>query len=118
MNNKNQDSNAIIFILGAIFGALISAMTALLFAPKSGKDLRKDIGQSTAKTLESTDEYLELARKKGTEVIHDVEETASNYFNLAEEKMKSTFGKAEDELDEKTSELDEMIDEAIDEIEE
>ncbi|MDN6196192.1 MAG: YtxH domain-containing protein [Atopostipes suicloacalis] len=118
MKENNQESSTVSFILGAIFGAVISAIAALLFAPKSGKDLRKDIGESTTKTLENTDEYLNLAREKGTKVIHDVEDAASNYFNLAEGKMKSTFGKAEKELDKKSSELDEMIDEAIEEIDE
>lgn len=117
MKKNNQSSNTGIFILGSIFGALLSAIVALLFAPKSGKDLRKDIGETTTKTLENTDEYLNLARQKGTEVIRDVEDAASNYFNLAEEKMKTTFSKTEKELDSKTAELDEMIDEAIEEIE-
>lgn len=118
MNKENKESRSIVFILGAIFGALASAILALLFAPKSGEELRKDIKEGTAESLEKSDEYLERARTKGTEVIHEVEGAASDYFNLAEDKVKSTFDKTEDELDETTEELDEMIDEAVKELEE
>lgn len=117
--NKNNDSSRIEgFIIGAIFGASASAIASLLFAPKSGKDLRKEIGESTTKTLESTDEYLELAREKGTKVMQDMEEVGSSYFSIAEDKMKSAFTKAEDQLDEKTDEIDDVIEDTINEIEE
>ena len=115
--NKNNESSTKDFILGAVFGATVSAIAALLFAPKSGKELRKDIGETTTKTLESTDEYLDLAREKGTKVMHDMEDVASNYFSIAEDKVKSAFTKAEDELEEKGDQLDDMVDDLIEEIE-
>lgn len=114
MNMKNEESFFEGFLLGAIFGAAVSALVALLFAPKSGKDFRKDISEGTAKTLESTDEYLELAREKGTKVIHDVEDAALAYFNLATDKAEEIVEDTKEEVEE----LEEAVEEKIEEIEE
>lgn len=116
--SKNKDLSTKDFVLGVVFGATVSAIAALLFAPKSGKELRKDLGETTSKTLESTDEYLDLAREKGSKVMHDVEDAASTYFSIAENKMKSAFTKAEDQLDKTADNLDDLVEDTIEEIDE
>lgn len=115
--SKNNDLSIKDFVLGVVFGATVSAIAALLFAPKSGKELRKDLGETTSKTLESTDEYLDLAREKGSKVMHDMEDAASTYFSIAENKMKSAFTKAENQLDDTADNLDELVEDTIEEIE-
>lgn len=113
MNMKKEESFFEGFLLGAIFGAVVSTIAALLFAPKSGKEFRKDISEGTARTLESTDEYLELAREKGTKVIHDVEDAALAYFNLAtgkaEEVVEDTADKAEEIVEDTTDKVEEVV---------
>lgn len=111
MNMKKEDSFLEGFLLGAIFGAAVSAFAALLFAPKSGKDFRKDISEGTAKTLESTDEYLELAREKGTKVISDVEDAALAYFKLGTDKAQEVV----EDVKEEAEEIEEVIEEKIEE---
>lgn len=105
MNRKEDGFHFEEFIIGALFGGALSAIVALLLAPKSGKDLREDIGEETAKTLESTDEYLELAREKGSEVIQDVEDAASSYFNLAGNKVEEAEQMVEDTAEKIEEEL-------------
>ena len=112
MNMKKDESFLEGFLFGAIFGAAVSAVAALLFAPKSGEDFRKDISEGTAKTLESTDEYLERAREKGTKVIHDVEDAALAYFNLATDKAEEVVEDAKEEVEE----IEEVVEEKIEEI--
>lgn len=114
MNMKNEESFFEGFLFGTLFGAAVSAIVALLFAPKSGKDFRKDISEGTAKTLESTDEYLELAREKGTQVIHDVEDAALAYFNLAADKAEDIVEDTQEEVDK----VEEVVEEKIEEIQE
>ncbi len=109
--DKNQNKTEG-FIIGAIFGATVSAIAALLFAPKSGKDLRKDIG-------EGTDEYLELARKKGTEVMHEVEDAADaavSYFSLAGDKVEETLSKTKGIFSQKKEEAKDMAEETTEEV--
>lgn len=42
------------FLLGALAGGLLGSITALLFAPKSGRELREDIASGAQKVGEST----------------------------------------------------------------
>ena len=44
MAEKNNGNNKG-FILGAIIGSAVGAITALIFAPKSGRELRQDINE-------------------------------------------------------------------------
>ncbi len=119
MNMKKEETFFEGFLFGAIFGAAVSGIVALLFAPKSGKEFRKDISEGTARTLESTDEYLELAREKGTQVIHDVEDAALAYFNLAtgkaEEIVEDTADKAEEVVEDTADKAEEVVEDSKEE---
>ena len=55
------------FLLGAFIGASAAAVTALLFAPKSGKELREDLAKEADRYKEQLSEYGEIARAKGVE---------------------------------------------------
>lgn len=50
------------FLLGAIAGGIIGSVTALLFAPKAGKELRQDISAGAQKVGEGT---IKAANKVG-----------------------------------------------------
>lgn len=58
-------SNKKAFFWGALTGAITGAVSALLLAPKSGRELRKDIGDTAVKVGERT---AELSRQAGTAV--------------------------------------------------
>lgn len=50
------------FFYGALAGAVTGAVTALLFAPKKGSELRKDIADTAQTVGEKT---VEISRKAG-----------------------------------------------------
>lgn len=56
------------FLLGAIIGGTAAAVTALLFAPKSGKELREDLAKEADRYKEHFSEYTEIALAKGAEL--------------------------------------------------
>jgi len=66
------------FVLGAIVGAVAGAVTGLLFAPKSGKELRSDIGD---KAKDITEKGKEFAVKEATEVKKMTEEVVEKIKN-------------------------------------
>ncbi|MBO0160233.1 YtxH domain-containing protein, partial [Vibrio parahaemolyticus] len=68
-----------------LIGGGIGAIIALLFAPKSGQELREDIADATRKGLEKgretaahlqekAGEYYEVSREKGGELIQTAQE--------------------------------------------
>ncbi len=75
------------FLWGALTGAVTGAVTALLLAPKSGRELRKDIGDAAVKVGEKT---ADLGRHAGSAVQSlakrtsgfavDTKQAASKYF--------------------------------------
>ncbi|GMK39666.1 hypothetical protein PCCS19_27200 [Paenibacillus sp. CCS19] len=50
------------FLLGALTGAVVGSITALLFAPKPGKELRQDIAEGAQKVGDTT---VRLANQVG-----------------------------------------------------
>ena len=55
------------FILGAMIGAVSAAATALLLAPKSGKELREDLMAEADRVKGQMNDYSEIALEKGVE---------------------------------------------------
>src|SRR5699024_2244697 len=102
------------FILGAVVGAATASIASLLFAPKSGKDLRKDISEGTSKTLEQADDYLDAAKQKGSQMVEDVEKSASEYFNLVGNKTDDASSKTKKLFKRKTDEVEDKVEETTD----
>ncbi|WP_042162899.1 YtxH domain-containing protein [Paenibacillus gorillae] len=51
MSNRKQTKG---FLLGALAGSVVGSITALLLAPKAGKELRQDISAGAHKVQEAT----------------------------------------------------------------
>lgn len=100
------------FFLGALFGASIAGVAALLYAPKSGKELRRDIANEIDRLVEETEEYVDYAVERGVE-MYDTASVATDDIkvNLKESanKFKSQFqdvkGEASHEWDRVKEEL-------------
>lgn len=56
------------FLVGTVIGATIGAGLALLFAPKSGRELRGDISVGAQKAVTKANEWKETAQVKGIEL--------------------------------------------------
>lgn len=118
MMHSNKDKFRVEgLITGLLIGALVAAITSLLFAPKSGKELRTDIGKGSSKALNQADEYIDTARKKGEEVVHDVSDAASSYFNVASDKVDDTISKSKGMFNRKAKKAEDKIDDVAKEIE-
>lgn len=81
---------------GALVGSVVGSVTALLFAPKPGKELRKDIAEGTAAGIDKAqeiavqvgDKSIELydkAKDSITHVVHEVQEWGKSCSNIAED---------------------------------
>ena len=59
------------FVLGLLAGGAIGAVLALLYAPKSGRELRSDLKASTDELMSEAEVALEKARKRLPEIASE-----------------------------------------------
>ncbi len=99
MSEENYGST-VSFIKGLVFGGLIGAGLALLYAPKSGKELRKDIKNKTAELKTDAEKLYEEAKEYAGDFIVDSLKKAENLKKEAEEKFEVAKKKFEAMLSE------------------
>ncbi|NQW30395.1 MAG: YtxH domain-containing protein [Ignavibacteria bacterium] len=104
--NQNDGSTAKGFLLGAIVGGAVGAAVALLFAPKSGKDLRADISDrgedfyDKAQTYFKTpvvegDDFINEGRLKAQRIVHSAREQADSLMSNAEQVLRDARSRAQ-----------------------
>jgi gas vesicle protein len=69
-----------------LIGGGIGAVIALLFAPKSGHELRGDIADATRKGIEKSKETAAHLQERAGEYYEVGRERASEYYHTAQEK--------------------------------
>lgn len=99
------------FIFGLLAGSAIGAILALLYAPKSGRELRSDIKAKTDELMETADAALREARtklpeistearKRGEQIISDVKSQASSLLEDADKVLSNARQRSGSILDE------------------
>src|SRR3954468_15890802 len=96
MQNKNErrgDSTADVAtrLTYLLVGGGIGAVLALLFAPKSGQELRGDIADATRKGID-----------KSREAANQIQERAGDYYEVQRERVGDLYQSAADKASELT----------------
>lgn len=127
-NNQNGSTN---FLTGVIVGSIVGAATALLLAPKSGKELRSDINTQVSTIKDKSGEWKETVMEKGTEISATAKEKTAHLRQVAmetgtnvkdvvkakAEQLKSTVKKSDNQdQSEEAVELAEVDNEVAEEI--
>ena len=100
-NYENEGSGAATKLTFLLAGVGIGAVVALLFAPKSGVELREDIADATRKGIEkvkeaaaqiqeTAGEYYETTRDKATDLYASAKESAGEFGEKAKAVAAST----------------------------
>jgi gas vesicle protein len=82
------------FLMGAVVGGLLGAMAALLLAPKSGRDLRKDISDQYGTISEKTQQIASTVSEKTANIA----KTATTHTTEWVDKAKEVAGTVIDEV--------------------
>src|SRR5687767_9130469 len=77
-----------------LVGGGIGAILALLFAPKSGQELREDIADATRKGIEKSKETAAQLQEKAGEYYEVSREKASEFYGTVTEKAEELTEKA------------------------
>jgi gas vesicle protein len=73
----NGNKNVGGFLTGIMIGGVIGTSIAMLFAPMSGRKLRKKISHATDDLLEDVNDYVETGKEKAEELIKEGKKKAS-----------------------------------------
>ena len=103
--NEKEETGATTKLTYLLIGGGIGAILALLFAPKSGEELRGDIADATRKGIEKSKETAALVGERAGEYYEVSREKAGEYYQTAQTKV--------GELKEKAGELGEKAKEAV-----
>ena len=119
-------------LLGFITGSVVGAALALLYAPKSGKELRNDIRVKKDEILDDTSEYLQIAKTKATDLINEGKrkseelisdakkragtliDDANSILNDAKEKATTAIGSTKEKLSGETEKVKEAFKAGLD----
>jgi gas vesicle protein len=95
MADDNNDGMAKGLIVGFIAGSVVGAVMALLYAPKSGKELRRDIKEKTGELVEKGEDYIAKARTKATEIVNEAKKKSDTLISDAKKQAIGLMGDAE-----------------------
>ena len=88
---EREDANASTKLTYLLIGGGIGAVLALLFAPKSGTELREDIADVTRKGIE-----------KSKQTAEHLQETAGDYYEVTRDKAGELYNTAHETAEELT----------------
>jgi len=94
--NEREETSAGTKLTYLLVGGAIGAIVALLFAPKSGQELREDIAEATRKGIEKgkeaasvvgekAGEYYEVTKERAGEMLHDAQEAVEGFGDKAKD---------------------------------
>jgi len=86
MQNHDERSGVLYLLAGIGLGVLIGAVIGLLFAPKSGEEIRGDLSQRMHELSEKVRELSQQVYERGGETVRNLRErVARKAHEVAEE---------------------------------
>ena len=87
MNVEHRNTKS--FLEGVITGAILGGIAGLLFSPKSGKKLRRDISDKTENLMDDTNRLIKKAKEKASDIISDATKRAEKLIEEGRKKVES-----------------------------
>jgi gas vesicle protein len=93
-NDRDSGENISTKLTFFLVGAGIGAVLALLFAPKSGEELRSDIADATRKGIDKSREAATQLGQKANEYYDATKQTAGEYYEATRERAAELYDTA------------------------
>jgi gas vesicle protein len=97
-NMEEQEKPQCHFCMGLLIGGAIGALAGILFALKSGKELRSDIKEKGSEILKDGKEIYADANTKAKEIIGEVKHQAKDLKKEAEGTGEKIAGKVQEKI--------------------
>ena len=96
MSDDNGMSRGL--ILGFLTWTIVGSMLGLLYAPKSGKELRGELREKSDDFLGEAEDYIEQARGKANSLINDGKKKSEKLISETKVKVDALLKEAEEIL--------------------
>ncbi len=108
MKQKSKTGIKLSYVL---IGGGIGAILALLFAPKTGQELRTDIADATRRGLDKTEELAAQLGEKASSVYEDTKTKAGEIYDSAKHNLNSAEiqGNLHNDVDHKVEQVSHVI---------
>ena len=128
----SQDNSGKGLLIGFLAGGVVGAIVALLYAPKSGRELRNDIRTKSDEYYDDVEKYFAEARDKAKDLINEGKKKsdklisdakvkseellkdAERIFNDAKSKAEGYVSKGKDTIDQETAKVKTAIKAGVD----
>ena len=107
MSQENNFGSGV--LIGLLAGGAIGAALALLYAPKTGKELRQDIKSKTDVYLDEADKYIADAKDRAIHLINDGKKKSEKLIKDARTRSEELLKDAEKVLEDAKSKTDELV---------
>lgn len=98
--HEKEETGATAKLTYLLIGGGIGAILALLFAPKSGEELRGDIADVTRKGIEKSKEAASVAKERAGEYYEVTREKTAELYSTAQEKAEDIYHTAQEKAGE------------------
>jgi gas vesicle protein len=98
MSDSNGSNYTRGFIAGAIIGGFAGAVAALLLAPKSGNELRRDIADTSVDIYTKAQDYFKTVEGQVSNVVNEGKAKAQGIMESARNKAEELLADAESVL--------------------
>ena len=106
MSKENEGGDKLVYFL---IGAGIGAVTALLFAPKPGSELRADIADVTKRGLDQARDTSRELNERATELYQTGTERATELYQTGVERASDLAARSKDSVNELTERGKELL---------
>ena len=87
MSGKSE--NALAVVMGTIVGVLVGVAAAILFSPKSGEEMRKDLSVAAKKIIKENTPKVVYTNKVSTAALARLQYTIESQFNKVIDTIKA-----------------------------
>lgn len=106
--SMNDNSNSRDFVIGAVVGGLAGALTALLLAPKSGKELRGTLTEQTSTLKGKGVNLASVAKEKASGLKETVSQQSTTIVNKVKDMKNNQGNQTSEENSENEGELQQV----------
>lgn len=110
MADNDSTSSAVDRLTYLLIGAGIGATVALLFAPKSGRELRGDIADASRKSIDYTTDQARRIGEKATDAYGQATQKAQDVYGQAAQKAQELIDAGKETVAAKREQLQAAID--------